>query len=460
MEIMKLFKKALLATAIFGAMGAHAADVSDAVDFTSVEGFTLASGVLADDTKVRVIVREKLEAGDKVTLQFGAGFDLTNVAFALTQAATAGANEIAINNGTAAYTFTVDAAESDFANGKVVMALDTGYTVEVDESFEVIADPTVLKATATEGNAIVTYSAARWQDGVAKDTGGDNVGTFLKFANQYGASVTTLLDGKIERVSQGSFVSGGVVAPVVNADADTFTIALTDKTTYVNAVAAVTTAAVFEITGDFTDMVTGDVTFTATGSILPGDVAVTSVTDSLLTITVTDSAGNGNAGTITGTIDNGTRIGAGETIKESKFVTSATVDYGHTTDATILTKASVGEWAIDATLINVPYFPVGFDGVNTSVHFANESKDAVDIIITAIDQAGNEYSSDALADLAGNTVTKVGQTEIMRLLDAPAGSKLSITFNIDANDGDVNAYAFSNAGTGRQALVTSQQNGK
>ena len=47
----------------------------------------------------------------------------------------------------------------------------------------------------------------------------------------------------------------------------------------------------------------------------------------------------------------------------------------------------------------------------------------------------------------------------MDLLGAPAGSKLSVTFNIDANDGDVNAYAFSNAGTGRQALVTSQEKG-
>jgi len=460
MEIMKLFKKALLATAIFGAMGAQAADVSDAVDFTSVEGFAVANGVLADDTKVRVIVREKLEAGDKVTLQFGAGFDLTDPAFALAQAATAGANEIAINNGTADYTFTLDAAESDFANGKVVMTLDTGYTVELDESFEIIADPTVLKATATEANAIVTYSAARWQDGVAKDTGGDNTGTFLKFANQYGATVATLLDGKIERVSQSSFVTGGVVAPVVNNDADTFSIALTDKINYVNAVAAATTAATIEIAGDFSDIVVGDIAISESGNLAAGDVVATSVTSSLLTLTVTDTAADGNSGSFTVTIDNGTRIGAGETIKESTFVADATVDYGHTVDATILTNASVGEWVLDATIINVPYFPVGFDGVSTSVHFANEGSTDVNVIMTAIDENGKVYEAVNMGDLAADTVTKYTQTLIMKELGITSATKLSVTFNIDATEGVVNAYAFSNAGTGRQSLVTSQQKGK
>ena len=457
---MKLFKKALLATAIFGAMGAQAADVSDAVDFTSVEGFAVANGVLADDTKVRVIVREKLEAGDKVTLQFGAGFDLTNPAFVLAQAATAGANEIAINNGTADYTFTLDAAESDFANGKVVMTLDTGYTVELDESFEIIADPTVLKATATEANAIVTYSAARWQDGVAKDTGGDNTGTFLKFANQYGATVATLLDGKIERVSQSSFVTGGVVAPVVNNDADTFSIALTDKINYVNAVAAATTAATIEIAGDFSDIVVGDIAISESGNLAAGDVVATSVTSSLLTLTVTDTAADGNSGSFTVTIDNGTRIGAGETIKESTFVADATVDYGHTVDATILTNASVGEWVLDATIINVPYFPVGFDGVSTSVHFANEGSTDVNVIMTAIDENGKVYDAVNMGDLAADTVTKYTQTLIMKELGITSATKISVTFNIDATEGVVNAYAFSNAGTGRQSLVTSQQKGK
>ena len=62
--------------------------------------------------------------------------------------------------------------------------------------------------------------------------------------------------------------------------------------------------------------------------------------------------------------------------------------------------------------------------------------------------------------LEGDTVTKVGQVQLMDLLTIPAGTKVSVTFNVDSNVGNVNAYAFSQkTGEGRQALVTSQQKG-
>ena len=206
---MKLFKKALLATAIFGAMGAQAADVSDAVKFTSAEGFAASvAGGLSDDRSVRVIVREKLEAGDKITLQFGKGFGDNITGVEAYNAGGQSSGQIAINNGTADYTFTVDAAESDFAKGKVVLELDTGYTVELDESFEVVVAADTFETTATQANSTVTYSAVSWQDGSAKDTVGDDTGTFLRFRNQYSATVKTALDGVIERKDGNEFISG------------------------------------------------------------------------------------------------------------------------------------------------------------------------------------------------------------------------------------------------------------
>jgi hypothetical protein len=48
----------------------------------------------------------------------------------------------------------------------------------------------------------------------------------------------------------------------------------------------------------------------------------------------------------------------------------------------------------------------------------------------------------------------------MTLLSAPAESSLSITFNVDANEGVVNGYAYTQkAGTGRTEVSTSQQRG-
>ena len=96
-----------------------------------------------------------------------------------------------------------------------------------------------------------------------------------------------------------------------------------------------------------------------------------------------------------------------------------------------------------------------------SVHFANETSTAADVIVSAIDDDGEVHGPlDLGVDLAGDTVTKVSQTTIMSLFGLTESAKLSVTFNIDADDGTVNAYAFSNAGDARQALVSSQQKGK
>jgi hypothetical protein len=137
------------------------------------------------------------------------------------------------------------------------------------------------------------------------------------------------------------------------------------------------------------------------------------------------------------------------------------------TGKTFVLTADAGQWVLDATIINVPYFPVGYTDTSSSIHFANESSVDADVIVTAIDSMGNEYGPESLADVTGfadgiegNTVRKVSQTHIMDLLTVPAGTKLSVTFNVDSNVGNVNAYAFSQkVGEGRQALVTSQQKG-
>lgn len=460
---MKLFKKALLATAVFGAMGAHAADVSDAVKFTSVEGFAVANGSLTDDRSVRVIVREKLEAGDRITLQFGKGFDgITSVGTYVNASTPLNSGEIAINNGTADYTFTVDAVASDFAKGTVVLELDTGYTVELDESFEIVVAADTFAATATQANATVTYSAVSWQDGSAKDTKGDNTGSFLKFANQYSASVKTALDGVIERKDGLNFISG---FPTTADETDTLVLTLKDNTDLLDAVAATSTVTTFELAGDFSDFdqtvaTTTDITFTASGDILTSDVALVSISDSVATFSVTDSAGDGQEGEVVVTLDNATRVAIPERIKATSFTLDGEVDYTLPAKASIFANADAGKWIVDATIINVPYFPVGYEGVSTSVHFANEGSTDVNVIMTAIDNSGKVYDAVDMGDLAADTVTKYKQTDIMKAFGITSATKLSVTFNIDATDGVVNAYAFSNAGTGRQSLVTSQQKGK
>lgn len=62
-------------------------------------------------------------------------------------------------------------------------------------------------------------------------------------------------------------------------------------------------------------------------------------------------------------------------------------------------------------------------------------------------------------DIPKQTVTKVSQTMLMTLLGVAAETKLSVTFNVDANEGVVNGYAFTKSADGRTEISTSQQRG-
>lgn len=487
---MKLFKKALVATAILGAMGAQAADVSDATKFTSQEGFSVNNFATAEDPSVRVIVRERLEAGDQIKLTFGAGLDLDNTANPFTDVTlygrqvggklyTAGdvkAGIIGINTGSATYELEEVKSLRDLANGVIVLEVKTGFTIEKDESFEIIPDVTLFTKKATTANATVTYSASSWKDGSAKDTSGDNTGSFLKLASQYAASVTTKLNGVIERENQVTFVSGGVTG---DPDADTLVLSITDKTDYIAAASGTNVQGKFVISGDFSDLANSDLAAVANANskFVDGDITATVAGDKKsITVTVDDAAATpanpaGIAGSLTLTINNTSRTGTNpaKKIVASSFTVKGDVDFdgaGTITETNVLAAGTdAGKWMLDATIINVPYFPVGFEGVNSQVNFANESGAAVDVLVTAIDAKGVQYSG-SLADLAKYSTTKVSQVTLMAALKdskgntVPAGSKLSVTFNIDADDGKVNAYAFSEkVGQGRQSLVTSQQKG-
>ncbi|WP_404341342.1 hypothetical protein [Pseudoalteromonas mariniglutinosa] len=461
---MKLFKKALLATAIFGAMGAQAADVSDAVEKTSAEG--LAVNGVTGQPSVRTIVRQKLEAGDQITLTFGEGLDLSGLAtVSVGQAPVVGAGELGIDTGTADFEVEYKAADSDLANNVVVLEVKTGYTIELDESFEIVADAGLFETSASSANSTVTYSAASWQDGSAKDTTGDNTGTFLVVESQYASEITSKLDGVIERDNQVTFVKG---ADTGTTDVDSATFKVTDRQNYVGALNGADVTATFVIEGDFSDIVAGDITFNnLTGDLVGGDFAVSvAVDEKSATIEITDAAADGIAGTFDVTIDNSTRIAVPETIKVTSFTVDAEVDFdgaGTIVETDLLTDADAGLWMLDATIINIPYFPVGFTDLDTSVHFANEIDEEVNVKISAIDNMGVVYAEAELIDLAADTVTKVSQNAIKTALGIAAADsvKLSVTFNIDAEDGEVNAYAFSRdkAEGSRQALVTSQEKG-
>jgi hypothetical protein len=475
MEKMKLFKKALVATAILGAFGAQAADVSDATKKTSTQGYEVNG---AADSSVRVIVREKLEAGDKVHLTFGAGLDLdqtgnnATVAFATGTGGNPTDYQILVESGTSDVKMALVVAESDLSKNLIVLEVQTGFTIDLDESFEVNVGLGLFTTKATTANSTVQYDAFRWQDGAKKDTSGDNIGSLIVFADQYAVSVKTPFNGVVARENSNSdFISGASTKNGAGVDftgkrADSAVIVVNDNQSLLS---AVTSGGVIthKIEGDFTDYAADQLIVTGTAD----TYKVGTIDKTGIVITQTDAGAAGFDASFTVDIDHDDEDGGPAVVVEEitigSFTLDSDIDFGGANDYVAADNADIGAWTLDATIINIPYFPVGYEGLSTSVHFANESSAAVDVIITAIDNKGVTYSVANQVDmLAAKTVTKVSQTTLQSLLKdkdgntVPNGTKLSVTFNIDADNGDVNAYAMSNEmGVARQQLANSQQKG-
>lgn len=495
MEIMKLFKKALLATAIFGAVGVNAATVSSKPIKLSAEG--VAAGIVASDVNLPIdfVLNKTTPAASVITLTFDDKVALDR----LQKLAKGEDNEVAIINDISGGVGYVDFNKHGSGLLSSVVTFNYGTGSFTFDRFSVNADAGTVSFEVNLGNAITADSAFRLtfsegadankdDDGAKIDVSGaavvkyssvDSLGNAIETgsgvvattASQFELAVTKEFDGRIERAVQKSF-SQNYDGTSGTALADS----LEDKVSFyfVNneglAASLAVTGVDFKFTGNFDNGIAKSVT---DGTLETGDfkasngiVALDEASFDYVTIAATPTeikVRDGGKNPLTLTFDGDNTGPAVKIPQTGNIKLSATVKASNTSvpNSAISVASSVdaGQWALDAVVVNIPYFPVGFEGLDTSVHFANESANDAEVLVTAIDQAGKPYNG-VLADLAGNTVTKYSQTKIMDALKAPAGSKLSVTFNIDANEGDVQAYAFSNAGTGRQALVTSQQNGK
>ena len=92
MEIMKLFKKALLATAIFGAVGVNAAVLSSDALKLSAEG--IAAGNVAEDQEFAVdfVVKKLTPSASVITLTFDDAVSLADLESKV------GSNTVSIEN--------------------------------------------------------------------------------------------------------------------------------------------------------------------------------------------------------------------------------------------------------------------------------------------------------------------------------------------------------------------------
>jgi hypothetical protein len=467
---MNLFKKALVATAVVASFGASATVTvsSDPVQL-SQEG--VAAGVVAAAAtafEVDFVIGELTPAASTITLTFSENVDLTVLdgAYGADEAVvnnpgagtgTVGAGEVIFNYGTGSFTF--DNVNVDATANTITFEVNLGNPITANSAFRMSF--ALAAGVEFDGAATVDYVSTDSLDADIEM----GTGILASEVSQYTFSKSQEWNGIIERIAQVTFADNSDGA--APDDADTAKFIYTDSADDLGLSLAGDLDVVLE--GNFDNGDTAAPTlvgmFTASAdtastaapfSVLDGDFE--DVTASWLAADLSTDGSNNVIGVV---YDGATDMipVTGEVMATATVTATAPVaQIGETVE---IATVEAGGWALDATVINVPYFPVGFEGTSTSVHFANEDSSAADVIVTAIDGDGNTYGPlDLGADFAGNTVTKVSQGAIMSLFGLTESAKLSVTFNIDADDGEVNAYAFTTDDTGRTEISNSQLKGK
>jgi len=491
MEIMKLFKKALLATAVFGAMGAQAATISSTPLKLSAEGVALKVAPTAGTLTFDVVVDKDHPSSSTITLNFDKNVDLNDGTTALTGGAviqgvgagTAYAGDVGFNYGTGSFTFDdVVITDGDASKGEtdsITFKVNLGNPLTADSAFRIVlgahtfggapADRVLVKGESTVG--YVSNKADKTQI----ETGS---GVIAEEVSQFSFKVDTKLDGLITRDDLTSFTLGNSNA--VKTDSLKYTyvndeslgLALTGAVSKINFAGnfkgVVGTAATTALSGVSTAAAAN--TGAAVGVLtFPTNTATTPVVIATLDTVTQTTPATPIKDTYTNTVDflNGATSSVeipvtGDVLASVTLssVTNPGVTVG-TTGYSVYSNVAAGEWAVDATIINVPYVPVNAANTDTFIHFANETDNEVDVIVTAIDNNGVEYGPMNLgAKLAANTVTKVSEPAMDTLFGLKgATTKLSVTFNVDADKGDVTAYAVSQNDKGRTEVSTSQQRG-
>jgi hypothetical protein len=489
MEIMKLFKKALLATAVVGAMGAQAATISSDAKKLSAEGVALKVAATADTLTFDIVVDKDHPSSSVITLNFDSNVDLSSTAGVITGGAvtqgvasgTAYAGDVGFDYGTGSFTFDdVKVTNGDATKGEtdsISFKVNLGNPLTANSAFRVVlgnhnyGGTNGVAKVLVKGASTLSYVSNKADKSVI-ETG---TGVIASEVTQFGFKVDTQLDGLIMRDDLTSFVGTNGSAVKTDALKYTFTndeslgLALQNVNAKINfagnfkgvttTVSGTTLGAASTAAAGNTAGTAGTLSLpTATGgttpiAVLDSYVMTTPATPVKATYVNTVDFTNGSTSTV--------QIPVTGDVEASVTVTSASNATVGTDGYSLYSKVAAGEWAVDATIINVPYVPVNAPNTDTFIHFANETDKEVDVIVTAIDNNGKEYGPMNLgAKLAANTVTKISEPAMDTLFGLKgATTKLSVTFNIDADKGDVNAYAVSQNDKGRTEVSTSQQRG-
>jgi hypothetical protein len=444
----KLFKTTLLATMIAGSFSAGAATLSTDALQLSTEGLALGNTAGAQTIAFDVVVDENNAASSTITLTFSDTVDLTGLDVTTPTdtdwtdgVATIG--DVTFNVGTGNFTFSNLAV--DTTANTLSYDVDLGNAITADSAYSVSIDVADITGAAT-----VSY-VAETAAGVQIETGS---ATVASEATQFAVSIIDEFDALIDRTTSTLFTDG--------ASTDTLDLTVTNDSTLL--AAAVVEGAAATVDGDEFDLqftLEGDFTGLLDADFATGDLAGTVAADKQ-SVTFTLAGDDYSAATTTASdliFDLVTAVNIPET--GSMTLSAVIVDAADATNTyTVLSDADAGEWALDASVVNVPYLPVGYSNLSANVEYSNEGSTAAEVQIRGFDADGNVYSAVSLADAAANTITKYTEDDIMDAFGITEATKLNITFISDADADDVSIVPYYKEGESRVQTINDQYKGQ
>jgi hypothetical protein len=479
-KIMKLFKKALVATAVVSAFGAQAVTVSSDLTKISAEGVAAGNTALVASTGGKefvldFVVDKLTPAASTITLTFSKGVNLENVVAASADVnnvvgtgvgiididtAGGGSNTASFfSYGTGSFTFDKFSVDTDNSDDKHVIAFDVnlGNPLTASSAFRLTLDDVDTNGFALgDTSAEVCYKSVDANDVLIEE----GCSPISEVISQFDFTVEQKWDAKIERIDQKDFSR---LYDGANTDNDTVKFKVGNDESLVAALANVDADIMFA--GNFTGVVDADLVDANFGTAVLTNAPVVNGDEDEIAFQIpnadlgTESA---NAGTsVTGYVTFNASI-TNVIIPQTGAIT-ATADFTDGTESTKIVRAA-GEWMLDATVINVPYLPVGYADAGTfaAVEIANDGSESANVMATfilngVVDGVDAERSeSFDLGDVPANTVVKYSAATLATAFGIEGSAKLSVTFNIDAYAQDISAYATVQSSTGRSEVSNSQ----
>lgn len=443
----KLFKGSLIAAAVALSVGAQAASVSSEALKMSAEGVAAGNQAANQNLTFDIVVSKIHPAASTITLTFDSKVDLDNLACAGAVTNTPGTGQgvcgdITFSYGTGSFTFDNVVIDKSTATAqKISFDVNLGNPLTADSAFRVLLGGTKVDI---KGASSLSYSSKTSAD-VAIETG---TGVIAKEVSQFAFVVTEEFDGLIERDNRITFVNS------TPNDVDILKFSVNNNETL--AAALTGQDMTIKLKGDFEDVVAADMTITRVDAVAVNAATTDAINGAEDTITLT--LNNADTGTTADplkmllTFDKTT----GPAVK-IPITGSIKADVRTTAVANVGTNVEAGEWKLDASIVNVPYLPVGY-GLSPNVEIANEDGDT-DVIIEGFDNMGNTYGPVKLPNKAKkDTVTKVSEDDIQTAfgLDAAKKYKLSVTFIFNADKEKITLAPYYRENESRVNVMSSQ----